>query len=67
MVENIHQNHLGTMANIAAHYGVLTGQPPIGLPMWDPYPPDLVKALQMRAWEIIQDWKKGEVNIKLQK
>ena len=36
MEQNIHQNHIGTMVNAAAHYAVMTGQSPIGLPMWNP-------------------------------
>ncbi|MCB0670026.1 MAG: hypothetical protein KDC80_29570 [Saprospiraceae bacterium] len=57
MVENIHQNHLGTMANAAAHYAVLTGRSPVGLPMWDPYPRSLIEALQERTWEVVEEWK----------
>ncbi len=43
MSENIHQGQIGTMANAATHYAVMTGRSPVGLPMWDPYPPELVK------------------------
>jgi hypothetical protein len=64
MVENIHQNHLGTMVNAATHYAVMTGRSPVGLPMWDPYPKELVKAVQERAWKIVQDWKEGQIEIK---
>ncbi len=64
MVENIHQNHLGTMVNAAAHYAVLTGKSPVGLPMWDPYPPQLVEAIQQRTWQIVQAWKADRLNIK---
>ena len=64
MVENIHQNHIGTMANAATHYAVMTGRSPIGLQMWDPYPPELVKAVQERAWRIVQDWKADKTVIK---
>ena len=60
MVENIHQNHLGTMINASAHYAVLTGQSPVGLPMWDPYPEELVRVLQERTWQIVKDWKAGK-------
>lgn len=64
MVENIHQNHIGTMVNAATHYAVMTGRSPVGLPMWDPYPEELVKAVQERAWQIVQDWKAGKIKIK---
>jgi len=64
MEQNIHQNHIGTMANAAAHYAVLTGKSPVGLPMWDPYPLELVEAVQKRAWKIVQDWKQGIIYIK---
>jgi predicted alpha/beta superfamily hydrolase len=64
MVENIHQNHIGTMANAATHYAVMTGRSPVGLPMWDPYPPELVKAVQERAWKIVQDWKADKTVVK---
>jgi hypothetical protein len=64
MVADIHQNHIGTMANAAVHYAVMTGRSPVGLRMWDPYPPELVKAVQERAWQIVQDWKTGKVVIK---
>lgn len=60
MQENIHQNHLGTMINLAAHFSIMTGLSPVGLPMWDPYPPALVKALQERVWEVVRVWKAGE-------
>jgi hypothetical protein len=64
MGENIHQNHIGTMANATAHYAVLTGRSPVGLPMWDPYPPELVQAVQERAWHIVKEWKAGRVQVK---
>jgi hypothetical protein len=64
MIENIHQNHIGTLANAAAHYAVMTGRSPAGLPMWDPYPEELVKAVQERAWKIVRDWKAGRVEVK---
>lgn len=64
MEEDIHQNHIGTMVNAAAHYAVLTGQSPVGLPMWDPYPEELVKAVQQRTWDIVKKWKKGEIVIR---
>ncbi len=64
MSENIHQGQIGTMANAATHYAVMTGRSPVGLPMWDPYPPKLVKAVQERAWKIVQDWKAGKVVVK---
>jgi hypothetical protein len=64
MVENIHQNHIGTMSNTAAHYAVMTGRSPVGLPMWDPYPPELVTAVQERVWKIVQEWKAGKINVK---
>ena len=64
MVENIHQNHIGTMVNAAVHYAVMTGRSPVGLPMWDPYPPGLIKAVQERAWQIVQEWKAGHPVIK---
>lgn len=64
MVENIHQNHLGTMANVAAHYAVLSGCSPVGLPMWDPYPAELVREIQERAWKIVNEWMAGKVTIK---
>lgn len=64
MVGNIHQNHLGTMANASAHYAVMTGCSPVGLPMWDPYPPELIRAIQERAWKIIRDWKAGKAVVK---
>ncbi|MCB0629328.1 MAG: hypothetical protein R2824_27795 [Saprospiraceae bacterium] len=63
MVENIHQNHLGTMVNAATHYAVMTGRSPVGLPMWEPYPEALVKEIQERAWKVVQDWKAGKVDI----
>lgn len=63
MEQDIHQNHIGTMVNAAAHYAVLTGQSPVGLPMWDPYPEELTKAVQQRVWDIVRKWKKGEVII----
>jgi hypothetical protein len=64
MVDNIHQNHIGSMANAATHYAVMMGRSPVGLPMWDPYPPELVKAVQERAWQIVQDWKADRFVIK---
>jgi hypothetical protein len=64
MVENIHQNHIGTMANAATYFAVLTGLSPVGLEMWDPYPKDLAREVQERAWKIVQDWKNGNVEIK---
>ncbi len=64
MSENIHQGQIGTMANAATHYAVMTGRSPVGLPMWDPYPPELVKAVQERAWRIVQDWKAGKAVVK---
>jgi hypothetical protein len=64
MSENIHQNQIGTMANAATHYAVMTGRSPVGLPMWDPYPPELVKAVHERAWRIVQDWRAGKVVVK---
>lgn len=64
MVENIHQNHIGTMANAATHYAVMTGRSPVGMEMWDPYPADLVREVQERAWQIVKDWKSGKINIK---
>jgi hypothetical protein len=64
MSEDIHQNQIGTMANAATHYAVMTGRSPVGLPMWDPYPPELVKAVQERAWKIVQDWKAGKAVVK---
>ena len=63
MVENIHQNHLGTMANVAAHYAILVGRSPIGLPMWDPYPKKLVKKLQKRVWQLVQEWKHEKLSV----
>ena len=65
MVENIHQNHIGTLSNAAAHYAVMTGRSPVGLPMWDPYPPELVTAVQERTWKIVQDWKGGKIDVKV--
>jgi hypothetical protein len=64
MEQNIHQNHIGTMVNAAAHYAVLTGRSPVGLPMWDPYPQELVAAIQQRVWEIVNKWKMGEVVVR---
>lgn len=64
MPENIHQNHLGTLANAAAHYAIMTGRSPVGLPMWDPYPPALIKAVQERVWEIVKDWKAGKIEVR---
>lgn len=58
--ENIHQNQFGTMINAAAHYAVLTGQSPVGLPMWDPYPQKLVRVVQERVWQIVKQWKQEE-------
>jgi hypothetical protein len=63
MEQNIHQNHIGTMVNAAAHYAVMTGQSPVGLPMWDPYPIELVHAPQQRTWEVVQQWKNNQLNI----
>ena len=64
MEENIHQNHVGTMVNVAAHYAVMTGRSPVGLPMWDPYPAELVRAIQERTWDIVRKWKRGEIDLR---
>ncbi len=64
MVENIHQNHLGTIANVATHYAVMTGLSPVGMPVWEPYPQDIVRAVQERAWKIVREWKEGTTVLK---
>ncbi|MDR2495941.1 MAG: hypothetical protein LBD21_02285 [Tannerellaceae bacterium] len=63
MEEDIHQNHIGTMINAATHYAVMTGRSPVGLPMWDPWPPQLVREVQQRAWKIVKEWKAGQLMI----
>jgi len=52
------------MVNAATNYAVMTGRSPVGLQMWDPYPPELVKAVQERAWQIVLDWKADKTVIK---
>ncbi|MDR2497963.1 MAG: hypothetical protein LBD28_00795 [Tannerellaceae bacterium] len=64
MEANIHQNHIGTMINAATHYAVMTGRSPVGLPIWDPWPPKLVREVQERAWKIVKEWKAGHILIK---
>ena len=64
MPENIHQGQLGSMINVATHYATLCGRSPVGLPDWDPYPPGLIRAVQERAWQVVQAWQRGEVVIK---
>lgn len=62
--EDIHQNSLGTLANVWAHYAVLTGRSPVGLPTWEPYDQRLVQAVQERVWQVVRDWKERKVTIK---
>jgi len=64
MPENIHQGQLGSFVNLATHYAMLCGRSPVGLPHWDPYPPELTQAVTERAWQIVQDWKSDRITFK---
>jgi hypothetical protein len=48
----------------ASRYAVMTGRSPVGLPMCDPYPPELVEAVQERAWQIVRDLKPDRIVVK---
>ena len=61
------QNDLGTLVNVSMLYAVMSGDSPVGLPMWDPFSKALVDAIQGRVYEVYKKWQKGEIMLGLNK
>ena len=59
--QNIHQNELGALINAFTMYATLTGKSPVGLPVDEPYPPKLIHDIQQRVWQVVQQWKAGDI------
>jgi len=73
-----HQNELGTMVAAWTLYAVLTGESPVGVNFDMPpfivgrkirsmpeveLSPELRRDLQYRVWEIVRDWKSGQLRL----